>query len=55
MDPLIQLNSSEKFTFWCIKDMSLPDGIVHINSKFAEYMGLKADNCVKYFVIITLT
>lgn len=44
MNPLIQLNSSKNFTFWCIKDSSLPDGIVHINSKFAEFMDLKSDN-----------
>lgn len=46
---LIQLNSDKCFTFWCIKDPSLPDGIVNINSKFAEKLGLESGKTVKMF------
>lgn len=50
--PSMQLVSDEILSFWCIKDISLTDGIVAINSKFAEYLKLKSGTDVKYFSLI---
>lgn len=46
--PSIQLISNETFSFWCIKDSSLPEGTVNINSKFAQHLKLKSGSNVKY-------
>ena len=52
--PSIELVSDEAFSFWCIKDISLPEGIVNINSKFAENLKLKSGTNVKYLVFIII-
>lgn len=46
--PLIQLNLDENLVFWCVKDLSIQDNTVHLNSKMAEHLGLKNDSYVSY-------
>lgn len=45
--PLIQLTSDKTFSFWCVQDSSLPEGIVNVNPKFAEIIDLKSGASVK--------
>lgn len=49
--PLVQLTLKDNFIFWCVKDHSLSDEIVSLNSEFAKRLGIKTGEKVCIFII----